>query len=246
MGLPRWMCITAMLWTGNATGAAQFPATQVDRLSCQTRQRSQFRDGTFASAPRCDCKFGSRGRRRLHDRRLGAGENHCARRVPALPEAGARRRKPPPASASRRKVERKPPSNSQSSPTRPLTQDPTSGKPPRPTHGRQAVPDSKAELPPLISRAEIVAFALVALLIICIVTVLYAGQGVLPADHDGLHRRHHAVAGGQLPRTLSHSPALAAVADRGRGRHRRRLHGRPDRLARDGMEQQASGTGRRS
>ena len=38
------------------------------------------------------------------------------------------------------------------------------------------VPDSKAELPPIIRRAEVVAFALVALLIICVVVVLYAAK----------------------------------------------------------------------
>ena len=38
------------------------------------------------------------------------------------------------------------------------------------------VPDSKAELPPVIRRAEVVAFALVALLIIAIVAVLYVAK----------------------------------------------------------------------
>lgn len=38
------------------------------------------------------------------------------------------------------------------------------------------VPDSKAALPPVIRRAEVVAFALVALLIICVVAVLYAAK----------------------------------------------------------------------
>jgi predicted PurR-regulated permease PerM len=38
------------------------------------------------------------------------------------------------------------------------------------------VPDSKAEAPPVIRRAEVVAFALVALLIICIVAVLYVAK----------------------------------------------------------------------
>jgi predicted PurR-regulated permease PerM len=38
------------------------------------------------------------------------------------------------------------------------------------------LPDSKVELPPSISRAEIVAFSLVSLLIICIVAVLYAAK----------------------------------------------------------------------
>ena len=38
------------------------------------------------------------------------------------------------------------------------------------------VPDSKAELPPVIRRAEVVAFALVSLLVICVVAVLYAAK----------------------------------------------------------------------
>jgi predicted PurR-regulated permease PerM len=38
------------------------------------------------------------------------------------------------------------------------------------------LPDSKSELPPVIRRAEVVAFALVALLLICIVVVLYAAK----------------------------------------------------------------------
>lgn len=38
------------------------------------------------------------------------------------------------------------------------------------------VPDSKAEAPPVIRRAEMVAFALVALLIICVVAVLYVAK----------------------------------------------------------------------
>ena len=38
------------------------------------------------------------------------------------------------------------------------------------------LPDSKSELPPVIRRAELVAFTLVALLIICVVAVLYAAK----------------------------------------------------------------------
>jgi predicted PurR-regulated permease PerM len=38
------------------------------------------------------------------------------------------------------------------------------------------VPDSKTELPPVIRRAEVVAFALVALLVICVVAVLYVAK----------------------------------------------------------------------
>ena len=38
------------------------------------------------------------------------------------------------------------------------------------------LPDCRNELPPVIRRAEVVAFSLVALLVICIMTVLYAGR----------------------------------------------------------------------
>lgn len=38
------------------------------------------------------------------------------------------------------------------------------------------LPDSRGELPPVIRRAEVVAFALVALLVICVVAVLYAAK----------------------------------------------------------------------
>ena len=68
------------------------------------------------------------------------------------------------------------------------------------------VPDSKDEQPPVIRRAEVVAFALVSLLIICVVAVLYARESVLSSDHDGVHRRHHAVAGGKLSRAPPDSP----------------------------------------
>ncbi len=39
------------------------------------------------------------------------------------------------------------------------------------------LPDSKGELPPVIRRAEVVAFALVGLLVICVVAVLYIAKG---------------------------------------------------------------------
>ena len=38
------------------------------------------------------------------------------------------------------------------------------------------LPDSTSELPPVIRRAEVVAFALVALLVICVVAVLYVAK----------------------------------------------------------------------
>ena len=40
----------------------------------------------------------------------------------------------------------------------------------------EPLPDSKSDLPPVIRRAEVVAFALVALLVICVVAVLYAAK----------------------------------------------------------------------
>jgi predicted PurR-regulated permease PerM len=43
--------------------------------------------------------------------------------------------------------------------------------------GGTPLPDSKSEQPPVIRRAELVAFALVALLVICVVVVLYAAKG---------------------------------------------------------------------
>jgi predicted PurR-regulated permease PerM len=51
-----------------------------------------------------------------------------------------------------------------------------SDRPPHNASEGTPVPDSKAEAPPVIRRAEVVAFALVALLIICVVAVLYAAK----------------------------------------------------------------------
>jgi predicted PurR-regulated permease PerM len=59
----------------------------------------------------------------------------------------------------------------------------TSDRKPSPNERQQAngpegkpLPDGKVELPPIISRAEIVAFSLVSLLIICVVAVLYVAR----------------------------------------------------------------------
>ena len=103
------------------------------------------------------------------------------------------------------------------------------------------LPDSKDEQPPVIRRAEVVAFALVALLVICVVAVLYAAKAfflpvvmafivgtMLSPAASFLERR-------RIPR------ARGGGADRDRGRRRRRLHGRPDLLAADGVEQAAAG-----
>ncbi len=71
------------------------------------------------------------------------------------------------------------------------------------------LPDSKSQLPPIISRAEVVAFALVALLVICVVAVLYAAKafflpvvtafvvGTMLSPAAGLLERH------RIPRAVS-------------------------------------------
>src|ERR1700682_6515911 len=71
------------------------------------------------------------------------------------------------------------------------------------------VPDSKGELPPVIRRAEVVAFALVALLVICVVAVLYAAKafflpvvasfvvGTMLSPASGFLERH------RIPRAVS-------------------------------------------
>ena len=77
------------------------------------------------------------------------------------------------------------------------------------TAGGTPMPDSKAEQPPVIRRAEVVAFALVALLVICVVAVLYAAKafflpivsafvvGTMLSPAAGLLERH------RIPRAVS-------------------------------------------
>ena len=84
------------------------------------------------------------------------------------------------------------------------------------------VPDSKAELPPVIRRAEVVAFALVALLVIVVVAVLYLARA-FRSRWPSLSAP--CCAGGEPARTLP-DPRARRRADRDRGRRRGRLHGR--------------------
>ena len=79
------------------------------------------------------------------------------------------------------------------------------------------LPESKSELPPVIRRAEVVAFALVALLIICVVAVLYAAKafflpvvtafvvGTMLSPAAGFLERH------RIPRALSAVLIVSAV-----------------------------------
>ena len=54
---------------------------------------------------------------------------------------------------------------------------PNEHSPSRETASSTPLPDSKTELPPVIRRAEVVAFALVCLLVIAVVAVLFAAKG---------------------------------------------------------------------
>jgi predicted PurR-regulated permease PerM len=77
--------------------------------------------------------------------------------------------------------------------------------------------DSRAELPPVIRRAEVVAFALVALLVICVVAVLWAAKafflpvvtafiiGTMLSPAAGVLERH------RIPRSVSAVMIVAAV-----------------------------------
>jgi predicted PurR-regulated permease PerM len=80
-----------------------------------------------------------------------------------------------------------------------------------------ALPESKSELPPVIRRAEVVAFALVALLVICIVAVLYVAKafflpvvtafvvGTMLSPAAGFLERH------RIPRSASAVLIVSAV-----------------------------------
>ena len=79
------------------------------------------------------------------------------------------------------------------------------------------LPDSKSELPPVIRRAELVAFALVALLVICVVAVLYVAKafflpvvtafvvGTMLSPAAGFLERH------RIPRSVSAILIVSAV-----------------------------------
>ncbi|MBR1275772.1 AI-2E family transporter [Bradyrhizobium sp. AUGA SZCCT0283] len=112
--------------------------------------------GTRVSAPRCG---GSTDREvaSAYDRRLGRGKTI----VSVIPT------KPVPAKPSPAR-----PLASKSPPTRPLP-----GERQLPNgHEGTPVPDSRNELPPVIRRTEVVAIALVGLLIICIIAGLYLAR----------------------------------------------------------------------
>jgi predicted PurR-regulated permease PerM len=83
------------------------------------------------------------------------------------------------------------------------------------------LPDAKSELPPVIRRAEVVAFALVALLVICVATVLYAAKafflpvvtafvvGTMLSPAAGFLERH------RIPRAVAAVLIVSAVGAAG-------------------------------
>jgi predicted PurR-regulated permease PerM len=87
--------------------------------------------------------------------------------------------------------------------------------------GGTPLPDSKSEQPPVIRRAEVVAFALVALLVICVVAVLYAAKafflpvvmafvvGTMLSPAAGFLERH------RIPRSVSAVLIVTAVGAAG-------------------------------
>jgi predicted PurR-regulated permease PerM len=112
--------------------------------------------GTRVSAPRCDASP-DREVASAYDHRLGRGETI----VSVIPA------KPVPAKPATAK-----PLASKSPPAKPLP-----GERQLPNgHEGTPVPDSRSELPPVIRRTEVVAIALVGLLIICIIAGLYLAK----------------------------------------------------------------------
>lgn len=93
-----------------------------------------------------------------------SGEHLPSKPLPEERKAPPGERKP--AQGERKETERKE-AERRASPSERLKANAPEGKP---------LPDSKVELPPIVSRAEIVAFALVSLLVICVVAVLYAAK----------------------------------------------------------------------
>ncbi len=114
-----------------------------------------------------------------------------------------------------------------------------------PAGASDPVPESKGILPPVIHRAEVVAFALVALLIISIVAVLYVAKAFfLPVVMAFIVGTMLSPAASFLERYRIPRP-IGAVVIVGCGRRRGHLHGWLDLLPAGGVEHAATG-GRRA
>ena len=217
MGLPRWSVHHWMLCTNKRARRPAVPCGRRCGASYQARQRSRLRDGTLLSAPR----YGASPVRDVASAVSSpprAGENHCERHSHQACASQAfdcqafdRQASGFQISADKTLARRTPASQRAGRHAGPRQQKRiAAGHPPHRSGGHR--PRRPADH---LHHCRTL-----------------SGQGVLSADHDGLHRRHHAVAGRELPRALPHSARGRRRADRGGGRRRRRLHDRPDRLAR--------------
>jgi predicted PurR-regulated permease PerM len=159
-----------MLCTDNEIGASQFRATEVDGPA--VNPAAAHTSAMELCSPRLVIEFGSRATSRLPcHRRLARGRTivRVLRGERSLTKSLPEERKAPPPNG--RKVaanERKPtPGEPKTSPSERLQANAPEGTP---------LPDSKAQQPPVVRHAEVVAFSLVSLLVICIVAVLYAAK----------------------------------------------------------------------
>jgi len=155
-----------MLCTNNEIGGSRFPPTQAGALPVNPAGAHTSAMELLFPPAVVRPEFGSRVTSRMPcHRRLARGRTIV--RVPpgerSLTKALPEDRKAPPNSNERKAAS----GDRKTSPSERLQANAPEGVP---------VPDSKAELPPIIRRAEVVAFALVSLLVICVVAVLYAAK----------------------------------------------------------------------
>src|SRR5712671_3099027 len=147
-----------MRCTNNEMGGSRFPPTQAGALPVNpSGAHTSAMELLFPPAV-VRPEFGSRVTSRMPcHRRLARGRTIV--RVPpgerSLTKALPEDRKAPPNSNERKAAS----GDRKTSPSERLQANAPEGVP---------VPDSKAELPPIIRRAEVVAFALVSLLVICV------------------------------------------------------------------------------
>src|ERR1041385_4541575 len=156
MGLPRGMCIIGCSAPTKRARGSAVPFGRRCRATLSIDKGRTSGIGTRMSAPRCGASP-DREVASAYDHRLGRGETI----VSVIPT------KPVPAKPSTAK-----PLASKSPPTKPF---PGERQLPN-VHEGPPVPDSKSELPQVIRRTEVVAIALVGLLIICIIAGLYLAK----------------------------------------------------------------------
>ena len=169
MGLPRWMRITGCSAPTNAAGGRQFRSADVAAQPLSSATKLTPPRWNPVSAPRCDAQFGSRASRLPCHRRLRAGENHCERHshqalvsptqafVPPSLQATAKPAAAKEISADKTFARRTPASQRQQ---------------PKARRSPTAKPNCRRSS----AAPEVVAIALVGLLIICIIAGLYLAK----------------------------------------------------------------------